>query len=83
MNIKNISIFTAVLAGIAGVLWIAQRSSSPSLKSDLVGQGLLNAEAIGDAQSIQIFETAEDKLETNNSKKCRYLGFQNIFRLSQ
>ena len=60
MNIKNISILTAVLAGIAGVLWIAQRSSNPSLKSDLVGQGLLNAEAIGDAQSIQIFETAED-----------------------
>ena len=61
MKIKNISILTAVLAVIAGVLWIAQRSNTPSIDTALVGQGLLIPGSIADAQTIKIYGNSEDE----------------------
>ncbi|MEM7672042.1 MAG: DUF4340 domain-containing protein [Verrucomicrobiota bacterium] len=56
MNLKNISILTAVLAVIAGVLWIAQLTKSQPIQSDLVGQSLLEPDSISEASVIQVFE---------------------------
>ncbi|MGB0370430.1 MAG: DUF4340 domain-containing protein [Opitutales bacterium] len=60
MNLKNISILTAVLAVIAGILWIAQASKGGPIQSELVGEGLLDTQTIAEANTIQVFEDQSD-----------------------